>query len=934
MSGFFRRFFSPRWQHRDPEVRCQAVARLDPQHDEDLTRLEQLAGDPDARVRHAALSRLDNPERLLALLPTHSSAELRERLLRLLCGGIETPPLALRQSLIAHLDDQELLAAIALQGDNLQLRLAALDKLEDEAALIRQASDNGIAAVRHAAAERVTSETGLAQLIREARRDKQVARLARERLNRLRADEAQAAAMRAERQRILDAMENLAQQPWEPLYAARHRHLTRAWEALGDPASAQQEQRFFQASQRCHKVLSDHETEDHALAEQQRRRDAAAQARQALIEALEDTLQGLRQAQHLTAQDIDTLRAQRRLHSERWQTLSDRHPPDTQTAERYAQALQDIAAISDAWDKAEVHAEELRQALEGSVAELEASLARLAWPADLPPPASIAQARERLQQQKITPTPATEARAWRDDLEQLETLLDRGAFKAASRLHRTLRQRFDSLDVATRHTYEAALKRQGARLAELRDWRGFVAGPKRDQLLEAIETLAAETGMPEGERERRHRQLVKEWKSLGDAAATQELAARFRDASDRIHSQLAPWREALETQRQQHLEAREALCAQLEALLSQPNPDADPDALRQIRDKAREQWQRLTPVPRDQARPIGQRFGKIRRALQELIDQRASEIAAAKRELIDQVRGLLETELPAVQRAERAKELQSRWRALGRAPKGEEQLLWREFRGLCDRVFAARDAEREHRTQRTQQRLEAMQALIDRFEAWQPTSSSESALLETAIAEADALEPLPGGRRSIGMRQRWQGIVRSRRERLERLALAEQAQHWQAWRALIEAHVDADTRALIGDTPTRVEVSDALAGNALPDDVHRAHERRNDARTISDSQAALERLAQLRVYLALLAGDPIEPSEEPLRLQVQVLRLNNGWGQPQRQADELREVLLAILATGPLGRAEWEAQLPRMASLLQSLALQEPGNFPPSETKD
>ncbi|GAB2781344.1 hypothetical protein GCM10027040_04330 [Halomonas shantousis] len=920
MSGFFRRFFPPRWQHRDPEVRCQAVARLDPQQDEDMTRLEQLASDPDARVRRAALARIEDPERLLALLPSHGSQELRERLLQLLCGGIETPSLALRQSLIAHLDDQELLNTVALKGDNLQLRLAALERLESETDLIRQASDNGIAAVRHAAAERITSETGLAQLAREARRDKQVARLARERLNRMRADEADAEAMRVERQRILEAMEAQARQPWEPLYAARYRHLLRAWETLADAPSAEQEQRFYAASQRCHKIMSDHETEGHALAEQQRQRDDAAQARQALIETLEDTLEGLRRSRQLSAQDVDTLRAQRRLHSERWQTLSDRHPPDAEIAERYTRALHDIATIIDAWDRADAHAEELRQALEGPREELEASLARLAWPEELPPPSGIARARERLQQQQSpAATPATDTQALRDDLEQLEAQLDRGAFKDASRLYRSLRQRFDHLDAASRQAHEATLKRQGARLAELRDWRGFVAGPKRTQLIEAIEALAADTGTPEAERDRRHRQLVKEWKSLGDAATTAELATQFRAASDRIHAQLAPWREALDAKRQQHLEAREALCEQLEALLSQPNPEADPDALRQIRDRAREQWQRLTPVPRDQARAIGQRFGKIRHELQRLIDQRAGEIAAAKRELIEQARELLASDSPAARRAEQAKTLQNRWRTLGRAPKGEEQLLWREFRSLCDHIFAARDAEREDRTQRAQQRLDAMQALIERLDAWQPTRSDEHAVLDTAIAEAEALEPLPG-RRSIGMRRRWQGIIRTRRERLERLALAEQAQHWGSWRELIESHVDADTQALAGHS-----AADVALGASLPDDARRAHALRNAARTQRDQETALERLAQLRVYLALLAGDPIEPSEEPLRLQVQVSRLNDGWGQPQRQAEELRGVLLEILATGPIDRPSWDAQLPRMASLLQSLALHEPG---------
>ncbi|WP_197690668.1 hypothetical protein, partial [Halorubrum lacusprofundi] len=143
---------------------------------------------------------LDDPARLILLQVLNDSPELRARLLELLSGRAGASPLAVRQSLIERIDDRNLLAELALHGDNQDLRLAALARLDDGDDLIRQACDNGIAAVRHAAAARVTSEEGLARLARQARRDKQVVRLARERLDRQREDAAQTAARRAERE--------------------------------------------------------------------------------------------------------------------------------------------------------------------------------------------------------------------------------------------------------------------------------------------------------------------------------------------------------------------------------------------------------------------------------------------------------------------------------------------------------------------------------------------------------------------------------------------------------------------------------------------------------------------------------------------------------------------------------------------------------------
>lgn len=918
MSALFRRFFAPRWQHRDPAVRRQAVSRLDAQQPQDRERLERLAGDEDSEVRQAALACLDDPARLLALQMTHASPEWRARLIALLAGRDGSTPLPTRQALIERIDHPATLAELALHGDNQALRLAALARLDDEDALIRQACENGIAAVRHAAAERVTSEEGLARLARQARRDKQVARLARERLNRLREDIAQAHARRAERERILDALEQHAQHAWEPLYAGRYRHLQREWNHLADSPSAEQERRYQDACLRCRKVISDHDTQHQAASAADRQRSDADDTRQSLIEALEETLAGLRQEKHLTAQDVASLHAQKRLLASRWQALSDQHAPETALSQRYVEALAEHDRISRAWERLEQHTGTLKDALhQADDARLHQIVASLEWPDDLPPSPLLVRVRERLEASSQGDDQAAQAERIAADIDELERLLERGAFKQASRLHQSLRQRFETLDTESRRRHQPTLKRLGAQLAELRDWRGFVAGPKRDQLLQAIDRLADDTALDDAALDRQHQRLIKEWRELGDAAANHQLSVRFRAASDRIHERLAPWREACDRQRQQNLAARETLCTQLEALLDNPDPHADPDSLRQIRDRAREQWQLFSPVPRDQAQRIGRRFGRIRHALQALIDQRALQIASAKQQLIEEARTLRAATSPAAQRAEQAKALQRRWRELGRAPKGEEQALWREFRGLCDNIFAARESERDNRAQRARDHLDAMQVLIERIDAWQPTASTDTKTLDQAIAEAEGLEPLPSGRRSEGMRRRWMGIVRARREQLSRLALSERIEHWQALKPLLDAHLQADARVLDGQPAETVE-----AGGELGDAMRNAHEQRNAARQAPPQRARVEeKLSRLRVHLLLLAGERISREDEPLRLAIQVERLNEGLGKADmNKADELHGVLCAILATGPVPPPAWSRVVGELDISLTQLA--------------
>nr|WP_298380309.1 DUF349 domain-containing protein [uncultured Halomonas sp.] len=917
MSGLFRRFFAPRWQHRDPAIRRQALVRLDPTQFQDREQLEQLVGDEDASVRQAALARLTDPAQLLRLREQQDSPELSARLLVLLIGQPESPPLAKRLSLIERIDDAPLLTQLALHGDNQELRLAALERLQDEEALIHQALENGIAAVRHVAAKRITSEQGLQRLSRESRRDKQVVRLARERLNRLREDAAQNEAQRAKRERILEALEQHARHAWEPLYAGRYRHLQREWENLHDLPSADQERRYQEASLRSRKIISDHEAQHQVIASANRKRIEADEARQALIEALEEDLVSLQRSERITAQDMASLNAHKRLLINRWQALSDQHAPDITLGARYTQALARQDEINQAWDRLEQHAETLSDALQRQDSEtLRQMLEALSWPEDLPPTPLLKQVQKYLVNDKTTETDSQQIIRFEQDLEEFERLLESGAFKPASRLHQSLRQRSETLTAEQHRKHQPVLKRLGAQLAELRDWRSFVAGPKRDQLCHAINELADNSALSDSELDRRHRQLVKEWKDLGDAAMDRELSASFRAASDRIRARLNAWHAAQEEERQRNLEARIALCEQLEILLENPDENADPDALRLIRDRSREQWRLFSPIPRGHGESTGHRFGHIRHALQALIDQRAHEIGVAKQALVEEARHLQSGSEPASKRAEQVKRLQQRWRELGRAPKGEEQALWREFRSICDSIFTARENERDDRAQRAQDRLNAMQALVERLDAWQPKSSDEMSLLNQAIAEAEALEPLPSGRRSEGMRKRWTGILHSRQERLERLAISEEALRWQHMGPLLETHRQADVRVLEGHAPEDIE-----APFALDEDMKRAHEQRNKARHQPiDSETVASELARLRVHLTLLANGRIEREDEPLRLAIQVKRLNAARERTLTKTDELHAILCDILAAGPVSKAIWTREANELDRVLTQLA--------------
>ena len=933
MHGLLRRLFAPRWQHPDPEVRRQALQRLDPEQSEQRQALQSLSQDPDSQIRLAALLALDDCAGLVDAYPHHQQNEAWfNAVCQRLSGREGHTDLQQRQVLVELVEEPRALNAVALQADNLTLRLMALSKLTDENDLIHQACHNGVAAVRHQAAERIEDEEGLKRLLKEARRDRQVVRLARERLNRLRSDAQWLEAEAQQRETLLCQLEQHARAPWEPLYGGRFRHLERQWEQLTQPPTVEQEQRFHQALLNCRKTLHDHETQEQARQQSAERRDEAETTREQLLEGIEETLDGLRHASAMTVQDIDSLRAQRQLLGQRWQALSDMHPPSDTIRQRYTVAIQHYDQCLEAWQRwCKVSANMETALANGDHTTLATQVSECQWPDTLTPPALLGRAHAVLSDETNAPSPPAEDQAtlttYAGELDSFEHLLERGAFKSASRLHQRLKPRIEGLESAAAQPLKTRLKHLAARLAELRDWRGFVAGPKREQLCASIEALANDLHMAEEALDRHHRQLVKEWKSLGDAAANREQSARFRSASDRIHERLAPWRDQLSKEREINLQAREALCAQLESLLAQPAENADPDVLRQIRDKARHQWRHYSPVPRDRSEAVGRRFGTIRHQLQALIDQRADTIASQKRELISQVTALRSDDSqPLAQRIHHTKQLQQQWRALGRAPKGEEQTLWQTFRHECDQLFAQRDAHKNEQAARQQQQLDEMQTLIDQMDSWQPIEASEASTLDNFLNQANQLEPLPRNRRSEGMQRRMSGIVRARRERLNRLAVVNTVQQWHAIMPLVNAHLAADQNYLSEGTLTQVDAQ-VLLSAPLPAAFKEAHTTRNQQRhrvavPLSDNDYAklAESLARLRVHLSMLAVGSVRQSDEPLRLAIQVERLNEGFSQERSRDEEVTDILAALLALGPMPAALWAEEVEELDNLLSRLA--------------
>ena len=120
---------------------------------------------------------------------------------------------------------------------------------------------------------------------------------------------------------------------------------------------------------------------------------------------------------------------------------------------------------------------------------------------------------------------------------------------------------------------------------------------------------------------------------------------------------------------------------------------------------------------------------------------------------------------------------------------------------------------------------------------------------------------------------------------------------------------------LSGQPAGDIEADDSLGGDLLS-----AHRLRNAQRREPPPANEIEEsLARLRVHLALLAGSRVGQQDDPLRLAIQVERLNEGLGRELSKAEELHEVLRELFATGPVASELWQREAQELDAIFTQL---------------
>lgn len=909
------RFLKPKWQHTDPETRKQALQGLE---NTDPALVEMARQDPDPVLRRAALERLGDLDLLQTIASEDADPGVRaaaqDRYRSLLSGrAAGSPALASRLERLRQSSDADLAEYLLNHAAEPELRLAALEHIGLEPPLAEIALRDSHPDIRLAALERIHDPELLDHIARQSRnRDKRLHRRARERLDALVAAQARAAHL----ERLCVEMENL---PWDGESgpnAGRFPKLEQEWRDQETVAPAELRERYTQARTRF-------------LAERQVSAGRRSQ-RLELVASLETLLERLHHETEPSAEFNASIQYATLEAPAAWNHLGPARDAETRRLEsRFQQLIQDIHEQERILHRNQVRATRLREILlktetllqqPSEVQDADVKLLRQRWEGlESPESRSLAndlqarfdnlldRLRARLQRQV-----QQRDQEWQEIQEltrQLEAAVDEGELQQATQLQEQARQRLKhniGLSRAQMAAIEERLHGCAARIGELLDWRRWGTNQAREQLCATAEGLIG-LNIDPVDIAQRIQQARDAWKELDhrEGAAPKALWKRFNTACERAYAPCQAYFEARVRERQQNLQAKIALCEQLEQFEATTDwQRVDWREADRLHRRTQEQWYKSGPINRSDRKSLDRRFHQILRRLDERLGAEREREIQRRQQLIQQIQAMADG--PDLRAAiEAAKHAQAEWHPTVQAFPRQEQALWKAFRAACDAVFARRQAEKQAAGAERHDNLAQKQALCEEVEALANAGNEQLAQarvrLQAAQHEWEMIGPIPKAeQRALG--QRFEAAIRrfALHERsLRRTSARETFQHLRE-----RAQACARLEALLGDPMDDTAIASAqrewTSLPTLPAALLESMQQRLNVvcqaltgtpEQAQDLRANLERnLERKRIWcvcMEIVAGVESPPEQTQLRMEYQVARLSASLAGATAKADAI-----------------------------------------------
>lgn len=871
---------TPDWENSDPNIRLRALqARLPP----DLILARLASQDSDCRVRSHATGHLNDRELLIVLCEDKDPNIVdlaRQRWVQLFMAepAGATPPLD-------TITNETLLAAIVTFADSIDIRLESLDKVNDHKLLTYILDRDNHTRVHQACAGRITNEETLEYLLPRLRgKDKNVGRILRQKLDAIKQARQQSAALQDRCAKLQESFQHLSSGAHHEAFERRFAVLNDEWQEIAsthpEEVAEVTRSQIEAARRRCADLVN---------AMTQRREEQRAIVKQAV-----EQLESLSGQLATSADDLPELAMKLGRIRTLWPAD---FGEDQDIARRYHALIAPLEKLAAQYA--------LCMKLPGnnaSIGELKSGLARINWPDGWCEPVRVTEAKYRLQSMldedaKRKAQVEREVAQVTDQLERLEAVIAQGKLRAADKLYRSLRKRFEAPPIHMPAHATDKLTILAQQLRELQDWQGYVTVPKRNELCEQMETLRDDPGIPPPEKAKSIKDLQQRWKKLGPSNDhhSQQLWARFKQAADAAFKPCADYFSHQRQVREQNLSERTKICDSLETLYAQVDWDsADWKGVNDIIIRARREWRQYEDVPHASRNQIHARYTEIIKRFDQQISAEKTRNHVRKQALIDGLKSLLEqseSEPGSASLISEAKQAQSLWQQVGITDRKVDQRMWKAFRQQCDSIFKLRDEQSERDKAALDASKSAAWEVSNKLKQLIAAKDFDRAQLRSIRHEFDTVAPDKAG---ADVTREFKRHVQQAEQALKEQAIASRRNSIDEVRrraniCLKLERGEINIEAAEAEWSSDVEIDAALL-TCL--DARKSAAADPDA---SAQEANCKVASLLCVRIEIMAELSSPPEAQAVRMQYQVDRLNRELSKGQKETRPMQQQLQDLL---------------------------------------
>ena len=918
-----------------PKTLEQRLAELPTLSMEALTLI--IEGDDPESLRIAAATHLVDSPVLTALAVANDSLKLQQAAKIRIASLIDDGSIVVDEFSRRDMDS---LVQLSIVGfcEKPDVLTQVLSTHTDEAFLYQIAIEGVPARLRELAAAKIEDANQLKQLLKDTRgKDKLVYKIVKDKCDQLRDQEKQAEQIQADIGDLCERLEAHSKRPFDKQFVGRATRMIAAWADLESASSEPLKSQSQLAIALCQQTIETHELELATVAATKATNEAAEASINGVVDQLHRLLSQL-YASDGNAEEVAGI------------ALAHQHQ-----VEQWNQAKAIVAVNNSAMKTFTLANEGMKLQMQlfneqGSLQTQLTLLASIPTDAETDEKAQVAfkSLKARLQTanilpSNIVPTLVLDARKilakndqyWADKkkvdidrqrhinalISQANQALQKGLSRDAAGIRRTLERKLGALEkLPTAIT--AKVEQLDEALSKLLDWKNFAVEPKQQELIDQMQVLTESQDNPEALASK-IRRLQDQWKSLSKDSQDQQLWEVFHKLAEQAYQPCKVYYDQKSEIRRSNIEKRRTLVSQLnDYVTAQPWEGNGAESIdwklaEKLIGTAIREWQSYAPTDRDANKPVQKKFDRLLDSLRSKLSAHQQQNAERKQLLIAQVDALLEN---SDKRAatEKVKQLQAQWQKVGVVPRKQEQKLWRLFRASCDAVFA----------QRHQQSVEFKAEL-----------NTHKGVAEKLIKEVVTLGAL-SGKALLDGRTR---VTECKREfsavgNLPKAAVASISQRFQSAVTAFDTAITNQiaqaklqlwdnlftASAMIGlaQTTSDESASDALLTKAQdfmasveqwPKNGYQALEKKMARGSALDRTEDYQKALQLLCIRAeILADQETPPEDKALRMQYQVSRLQQGFGQNSSpNGVSIQDLVIEWIAAGAVANDIYEPLLER-----------------------